>query len=380
MIDANTAELIPAFYGNFAQPPERSPRARNLSGAPPSYTLSMPRGEYLQYGGQAIIEGVMMRSPRYFSVACRAPNGQIVVETEAIEKTWIGRQRWLKWPFLRGSLALLDSMALGSKAMRFATSVQMDPKYQEPGEETVAAPSKRVQDATVAGTMVLALVIGFLIFNYLPNALAEYSQRAMGAHSGARINFVAELIKAVLFIGYIWAIGQFSDSIRDVFRYHGAEHKAINTLEHDRPLIIEECKLQTRLHPRCGTSFAIIVLLLGFIVFIPLPRYPVTGHQGNPLVDVTVRVLIEIAILPFIAGIAYELLRIAGKFRDDRLVKMLFSPGLATQYLTTREPREDQIEVALEALKAVVEAEESHPSATKEESNVIESTPPAVAG
>ena len=101
------------------------------------YPPGMPRGEYLQYGGQAVVEGVMMRSPRFFSVACRAPNGSILVQTEAVEKTWIGKQKWLKYPFLRGSLALIDSMALGSRALKFATNVQIDPAYEKPHEQTL---------------------------------------------------------------------------------------------------------------------------------------------------------------------------------------------------------------------------------------------------
>ncbi len=338
----------------------------------------MPRGEYLQYGGQAIIKGVMMRSPRYFSVACRAPNDEIIVRTEAIEKTWIGRQKWLKWPFLRGSLALLDSMALGSKAMKFATNVQVAPEYQkiEEGVEPEKPVSKSVQDATVIGTMVIALAIGFAFFNYLPNLVSEFSVNAFNQKgNGTLKNVVSEVIKAGLFIGYMWAIGHFSEEIRDVFKFHGAEHKAINTFEAHQELNLDNCKKQTRLHPRCGTSFAIIVLLLGFIVFIPLPRYPL-GESTNAFFNVTVRVLIEVFLLLPIAGIAYELLRIAGKFRDDRLIKILFSPGLATQLLTTREPDGEHIEVALIALQAVIDAEDAHEVGRDEaEPNLIESAP-----
>jgi uncharacterized protein YqhQ len=323
----------------------------------------MPRGEYLQYGGQAVVEGVMMRSPRFFSIACRAPDGQIVVQTEAIEKTWVGKQRWLKRPFLRGTLALLDAMALGSRAMRFATGVQLDPAYGGPAVEGqvasagAAAPSKRVQDIAVGGTMVFAIILGLFIFAYVPNLIAEYSQRRLGVTSSTRINLVSEVIKIVIFLGYIAAIGT-NREIRRVFEYHGAEHKAINSLEAEQDLNLANCREQTRLHPRCGTSFAIIVLLLGLMVFTFVPRYPITGHQGHALADVTVRVALEILILPFIAGIAYELLRLAGKFRNQTYVNMLFKPGIWTQYLTTREPDETQIEVSLTALKAVLAAEE----------------------
>ena len=323
----------------------------------------MPRGEYLQYGGQAVVEGVMMRSPKFFSVACRAPNGQILVQTEAVEKTWIGRQKWLKYPFLRGSLALVDSMALGSRALKFASNVQLDPAYALPVEGEVAAPvaempSQRVQQGAIGLTLFASFIIGMGLFVYLPNLIAEYSQRRSGQTNGTRINLISEIVKVVIFFGYIGMLGLMKD-VREIFKYHGAEHKAINTLEAEQPLELQYCLKQTRLHPRCGTSFAIIVLILGLITFTFVPRYPVTGHQGRIFVDLTVRVLLEIVILPIIAGIAYELLRIAGTFRNQGIVNFFFKPGIWSQFLTTREPDEPQIEVALEALKAVMAAEES---------------------
>lgn len=337
----------------------------------------MPQGEYLQYGGQAVVEGVMMRSPRFFSVACRAPNGQILVQTEAIEKTWVGKQKWLKYPFLRGSLALLDSMALGSRAFKFAANIQLDPSFEEKSESaagvdtpaaeltpapaltsTMATPGQHIQSGAIGLTLLVSFVIAMGLFVYLPNLIAEASQRAGGHTNGTRINLVAELIKVAIFIGYLGMMGMMKD-IREIFKYHGAEHKAINTLEADQPLEIDCCLRQTRLHPRCGTSFAIIVLILGLVTFTFVPRYPVTGHQGRMFVDLGVRVLLEILILPVIAGIAYELLRIAGKFRKQTLVNILFKPGIWSQYLTTREPEPAQVEVALESLRAVMRAEQA---------------------
>jgi uncharacterized protein YqhQ len=326
----------------------------------------MPQGEYLQYGGQAIVEGVMMRSPRYFSIACRAPNGKIVVITEALERTWIGKQKWLKLPFLRGSLALIDSMALGTRAMRFASNVQVAPENQvdyveDPELAQVEASSNKVQDVAIGITLVVSLVIGFFIFNYLPNLIAEYAHRLFHTTNQRITNVTAELVKAILFFSYIGFIGLIPD-IRRVFKYHGAEHKAINTLEADQPLEIADCLKQTRLHPRCGTSFAIIVIIIGFVVFTFLPRYPLGQHSFG-VIDVSIRVLMELIILPFIAGIAYELLRLAGKFRNATIVNVIFSPGLASQLLTTREPDPDQVEVALEALKGCIGAERSHAAA-----------------
>jgi uncharacterized protein YqhQ len=342
----------------------------------------MPKGEYLQYGGQAIIEGVMMRSPRYFSVACRAPNGEIVVQTEAIEKTWIGRQKWLKTPFLRGSLALLDAMALGMRAMRFASNVQLDPSKQAEGSEPMevktgaaAVKEQKIQDGAIGLTIVFSLAFGLFLFNYVPNLVAEFSHKALHTTDPRQTNFIAEIAKFVIFLGYIWGIGQLKD-VKEVFKYHGAEHKAINTLEHEKPLVFEECLKQSRLHPRCGTSFAIIVLLVGLMVFTFVPRYPLSGNSPGqfPIWDVTVRFLIELAILPFIAGASYELLRLAGKFRNQGLVNAFFKPGIWTQYLTTREPDEKQIEVALVALQAVLNEEEKD-AAPPLEANAIESAP-----
>jgi uncharacterized protein YqhQ len=318
----------------------------------------MPEAEYLQYGGQAIVEGVMMRSPRFFSVACRAPNGEIVLRMEPIDATWIGRQKWLKLPFLRGSLALLDSMALGHKALQFAGKVQTDNQYQKPEnqtEQTGAAPaSARVQDATVGIAMFFGFAIGIMLFVLLPNILAEQTRR-LHVTNGIYLNLVTEAIKVVFFLSYLYGIGRIPE-IKRVFMYHGAEHKAINTLEAHQDLTTENCLAQTRLHPRCGTSFAIVVLLVSLLLFTFVPRYPL-GLQGTFLLAPLVRFGLELMILPLVAGFSYEMIRLAGKFRSSSFVMALFWPGLKTQYLTTVEPEADQVEVALAALKAVVDAE-----------------------
>jgi uncharacterized protein YqhQ len=340
----------------------------------------MPKGEYLQYGGQAIIEGVMMRSPNYFSVACRAPNGEIVQQTEHLEKTWIGRQKWLKLPFLRGTLGILDAMALGIRAMRFATKIHMDPAYAKEGEpvEVLSTKSKKIQDVAVGGTMVVSLALAWFLFNMLPNILAE-QLRFGGVKSGTAINAVTETIKGIFIFGYILLISRYKP-IQELFEYHGAEHKAINTLEADQELTIENTLKQTRLHPRCGTSFIVIVFIIGFVISTLTPRYLITGGgQGsNIFLDIIGRQIVELLVLtPIIAGTSYELIRFAGKFRNSTLVNILFKPGLMTQLITTREPNAEQAEVALAALKAVVDAEtgarNAHevPSADHEAASVI---------
>ncbi len=319
----------------------------------------------------------MMRSPRYFAIACRAPNGEIVLHTEAIEKTWIGRQKWLKYPFLRGSLALLDSMALGTKAMRFSSAIQMDPKYADPDEpvpDHIAETPKKTQDMAVGGALLLSFLFGVALFDYLPNTVAELSGK-IGVASDLGKNVVSEITKALLFFGYIALIGLMPE-IKEVFKYHGAEHKAINALEHDRPLEQESCLAESRIHPRCGTSFAIIVLLVGFLVFAFVPRYPL-GKDHAMMMNVTIRFLLELLILPFIAGVSYELLRLAGRFRDQKLVNAAFQPGMWSQRLTTREPEAKHVEVAIAALKACLAAEDGtlgEPAPEDEEA--IESAPP----
>lgn len=212
--------------------------------------------------------------------------------------------------------------------------------------------------------MVSGIAMGFLLFVFLPNWLAE----ALGRLDPLEKNLAAGLIKIVFFLGYLALIGQMG-AVKDVFRYHGAEHKAINTLEAEQELSLEHCKVQTRLHPRCGTSFAVIVLLVSLFVFTFVPRYPLGEHaqlqlslfghnfNASSIVNVLIRVGLEILILPIIAGISYELLRLAGKFRNQTAVNLAFKPGIWTQYLTTREPSDGQIEVAIVALKNVLRAE-----------------------
>jgi uncharacterized protein YqhQ len=328
------------------------------------YTVLVPKGEYLQYGGQAIVEGVMMRSPRYFSVAVRAPNQQIVLQTEPIEKTWIGRQKWLKLPFLRGSLGILDAMSLGSRAMKYAAQVQLDPALQPADEQEAATSGKDSQivahssgntigNMAIGLTLVIALGFGLFIFKFLPLILSEQFKRWI--HNPTMLNVIQGAIGLIFFFGYIIAISRVPD-IHRVFKYHGAEHKAINTMEADQALTLENCKAQTRLHPRCGTSFMIVVLILDVIFgIIFLPRELVHTWGVGP--NLTLRFIINLCLLFPFAGIAYEMIRFAGKFRNSTYIRALFAPGLATQLITTAEPDADQIEVALTALKACVDAE-----------------------
>lgn len=323
------------------------------------------QGEYLQFGGMAVPEGVMMRSPHYYAVACRVPNGEIVVKTSPLQETWIGRQQWLKKPFLRGTLALLDTMALGTRAMNWASQTQLDPKYSAPGEEAdgagngTATGSKTMDAMAVALAVIVSLGFGFVVFKAIPEFVAQISLG--GADKvGIWTNLVAGLVKIILFIGYLAVIRRLP-AIYEVFRYHGAEHKAINTIEAGLDLEPDAVLDQTRLHPRCGTNFAIIVLLIGFLTMLFIPRYPVLfGHQIQGLFEpVLLRIGWELLLLPIIAGTSYEIIRAAGKAKDARWVELLLKPGLATQLITTAEPGHGHAEVAIASLNAVILAEQS---------------------
>lgn len=290
--------------------------------------------ENLQYGGQAVIEGVMMRSPRYFAVACRHPNGEIVLKLEDLANSWLSRLKWLHRPFLRGTVALLDAMALGIRALRFSADVQLE-------EQTQTVQQKRINDLAVGSTMIVGLLAGLGLFVALPTALTQM----LPWNNPVLLNMLDGVIRIALFIGYVMAVGSLKE-IRRVFQYHGAEHKAINTFEAGLPLTMENAKAQSRIHPRCGTSFVMVVLILAIFVFSLIGRPPIW-----------IRIPLHIALLPLVAGIAYEAIKFAGRHKDSRVTRWLLAPGLWSQHITTREPDEAQIEVALRALQAVVEQE-----------------------
>ncbi|MER3475015.1 MAG: DUF1385 domain-containing protein [Armatimonadota bacterium] len=289
----------------------------------------------LQYGGQAVIEGVMMRSPRYVAVACRAPDGQIVLKREDLASSWLSRLRWLNRPFLRGTLALLDAMALGIRALRFSADVQLE-------EQSQTVQQKRINDLAIGSTMLVGLVVGLGLFVALPTALTQL----LPWKHPILLNMLDGVIRIALFLGYVLMVGSLRE-IRRVFQYHGAEHKAINTFESGLPLTMENAKRQSRIHPRCGTSFVMVVLILAIFVF---------SLTGRP--PIWLRIPLHILLLPLVAGIAYEAIKFAGRHKDSRFTRWLLAPGLWSQHLTTREPDEAQIEVALRALQAVVEQEQ----------------------
>lgn len=349
--------------------------------------------EILQYGGQAVIEGVMMRSPRYFAVACRKPDGEIVIQCEEVDKSIMGKLKWLNKPFLRGTLALIDAMALGTRALAFASNVQMEAEQQskltegsapessnghyshaqQAKEEVIgtaasivngppttvpitSSKQSKINDIAIGGTIAFSFVFGIALFVLLPTAITGLMQHlgftgAIDKHHDLKLNIFDGLIRMAIFFGYIGAISMMAQ-VKQVFMYHGAEHKAINTLEAGLPLTPEQALKASRIHPRCGTSFIFIVLVINLIVFAMLPRPAY----------VIMRFLLHLAVIPFVAGVAYEIIKFAGKYRRNPIVSAVLAPGMWSQYLTTREPNESQVEVSLAALNAVLVAEGHAPA------------------
>ncbi len=305
-----------------------------------------PKENILQFGGQAVLEGVMMRSAHYYAVACRKPNGEMLVHCEPVDTRLMRRLRFLRWPFARGTLALIDSMTMGARALQYASQVQL-----QTINGNSAGEKQRINDIAVGGTLLFALLFAIAVFKLLPTLITAFLHRMhwLGPHVGPHaLNALDGIIRLVFFFAYILIISRMK-AIYRVFQYHGAEHKAINTLEAGLPLTLENAQNASRIHPRCGTSFIFVVLILDLVSVALLPRPE----------SILIRFLLQLAVVPVVAGIAYECIKLAGRYRNNLLVRAVFGPGMATQYLTTREPLPDMVETALAALQRVREAEAS---------------------
>jgi len=291
------------------------------------------------YGGQAVLEGVMMRGLRQVSVAVRHPSGEIVFKHELLNVK--RRHAWENLPFLRGVLMLWDALNLGTRALNFSASVAIN---AEDGAQAGGEAAKPPSDTMITITMIVSLLFGIGLFFVLPTLLASLADR-FGATS-----FVREGLKSLLqlgiFVGYIVAIGRMPEVAR-LFGFHGAEHKTINAYEAGAPLTVERVREFTLIHPRCGTSFLLVVLLINWIVSFLLVRDW----------SLWARIIIHIPLIPLIAAISYELLRLSAKNYHRAWVRALVAPSLAFQKLTTREPDDQMIAVAIAALLPVLAAD-----------------------
>jgi uncharacterized protein YqhQ len=289
--------------------------------------------EKLTIGGQAVLEGVMMRSPHAFTVAVRKggkPGAEIVVLRETIRP--IGeRYPLFKKAVLRGSIALFEALWLGVRALNFSANESI---------ESADGKKEEIGPLAMAGTMVVALAFALGLFLALPLLLTYLLGTQYSSFKGnVLFNLTDGAIRVGLFLGYVSGIS-FMKDIRRVFEYHGAEHKVIGAFEAGEPLTVENARKYTCIHPRCGTSFLMVVMVLSIMLFSMIPgSWPLWAKAVS-----------RIVLMPLIAGLSYEFIKYSAKKRGSKIVEALILPGLLLQRLTTREPSDDQLEVAIRAM------------------------------
>jgi uncharacterized protein YqhQ len=328
------------------QAPDAAGSGAHAASAPPQAPVKeehaapdVPDAEHarqldLAVGGQAVIEGVMMRSPGVIATAVRNPDGRIVIRKKPF-KSVIARWKWLNIPVLRGGIHLVETMGLGIDALMFSAD-------QSESEDRIAAEKAPLKDRLwMWATVAFAFVLSLGLFFYLPLLATDW----LGAEGTVWFNIVDGIIRVALFILYLLAISRMKDMAR-VFEYHGAEHKSIHAFEHARPLDAGGARPFTTLHPRCGTSFLFFVMIISILVFMFLGKPENVGEQ-----------LLRLAFVPVIGGLAYEAIKLSGKFCDAWWLKPAIAPGLWLQKITTSEPEDDQLEVAMAALRAALTPE-----------------------
>tara|TARA_Y100000310_G_scaffold345448_1_gene465123 strand:+ start:79 stop:927 length:849 start_codon:yes stop_codon:yes gene_type:complete len=271
-------------------------------------------------GGQAVIEGVMFKSKKDVTIAVRKPNGEIKVKKEKFKS--LTEKFPLSLPFVRGIIILIETLVLGIKALNYSTNENL-------GKE------EQLGTFAMVITFVISIGLAIFLFKFLPLLGAQL----LPIENTYLFNLVEGVIKLTILVSYIWLISLMPD-VKTLYQYHGAEHKVINAYERDD---LVNVKKYSRLHPRCGTSFIIFVVFLSILVYILIPM------------DYTfwVKLGLRLLLLPLIAGIAYELIKLSGKYKKSKFLLALISPGLLLQRLTTKEPRRDQIEVALRAFREI---------------------------
>ena len=314
-------------------------------------------------GGQALIEGVMMRGKYNWAVGVREPDGGIYEESHDLAS---GRKKngWMYWPLVRGCRAMVESLILGYKALEVAAMHAYGEESESEGSSTSAAAEDAEEEAVfgkreMAFSMVLGLVMGVVLFIVAP---AFITNLIVGEYDSNTLlwNVVDGVLRVAVFVFYIWLIGRMSD-IKRMFGYHGAEHKTIHCYEHGLPLTPENARQFPRLHVRCGTAFLIMVMIIAILVYTITPLNGLIAALGVPdgAPKLVLVILTRIVLMPVIAGISYEItVRWAGSHPENPLVKVVLWPGMQMQYLTTNEPDDSMLECAIAAMQQVLEREE----------------------
>ncbi|HEU5180176.1 MAG TPA: DUF1385 domain-containing protein [Candidatus Polarisedimenticolia bacterium] len=296
--------------------------------------------EEVLLGGQAVLEGVMMRAPGAYAVSVRKKGGRVVTVRREVAR-WSDRRPYLKAPVLRGVVVLFQSMALGMSALNFSAEQAME--EDEPAAEAGASSG----GWALGFSLLFAVLFAVGLFFYVPLLATEGVARLVPAlRQPIAFNLVEGGIRIGLLVGYILAISSMED-MRRVFQYHGAEHKVVSAYEAGDPLTVEGARRHSTLHPRCGTSFLLFVMLISILAFSLIPG-------SAPF---AAKLLARVLLLPLIAGASFEVLRVSARNRRRLLFALLVTPGLWLQRLTTREPSDDQLQVAIEALRAALGGE-----------------------
>lgn len=317
-------------------------------------------------GGQAVIEGVMMRGPEKIAVAVRKPDGEIIVDEQELGK---GRKSKIaKAPIIRGCVGFFDSMILGVKSLMFSAKFF---DIDEDGNEIEQEPSKfeawlekkldseAAMNVVIYCSVILSLIMSIGLFILLPTLIAGFLTDFLHVTGNTILTLTEGIVRIAIFIVYLSLVSQMKD-IKRVFMYHGAEHKSIFCYEKGLPLTVENVCIQSRLHPRCGTSFLLIVMVISILVFSIVPwqqeafaNIPYIGAVFTAMPWAIWRLILRLILLPIVAGISYEIIKFAGR-HDNWFTKAISAPGMWFQYITTNEPDDSQIEVAIASLNAVI--------------------------
>ncbi len=306
--------------------------------------------EKINVGGQAVIEGVMMRSPKALAVAVRRPDKKIELSIRKWVSIW-EKWKFLRSPFLRGSIVLFETLFNGISALNFSAKVSMPEENKD----------KKESDMTIALTMIVAFAFGLLLFVALPHYLTIILSRIAGREldvSSIMFHIIDGIIKMSIFILYLFFISLMKD-VKRIFMYHGAEHKSIFAYENEEELTVENARKYLTFHPRCGTSFLLIVILVSILIFaVIFPFIP--DFFSNKWLNNAIMVIIKILLMVPVAGISYEFLKFSSRYQNNPYLKILIYPGLWLQRITTQPPSDDMLEVAIVSILAVLR-EEEHP-------------------
>jgi len=324
---------------------------------------ALESGEETLVGGQAVLEGVMMRSPHAWAIACRKPSGEVVTLSEPLERP-SEKHKWMAWPIVRGVMTLGYAMSLGYRALRFSANVAIEEVMQNESTQASTVPPKRsevesspsqtrekaasISGWLAAGNVIVSLAFFIFMYKYLPLLAATELKRYNPAFGGQIVfNLIDGAVRLVLFLLFIWGVSLFPD-IRRVYEYHGAEHKTVFAFENGDPLETAAVQKYSTFHPRCGTSFLMTVMLIsiGFYMLIPFTTF-------------WARFASRIALLPVIAGVSYEIIRFAAKHRGS-LFALMTAPGLWLQRITTQPPSDEQAQCAIVALDQAMALEKDN--------------------